>query len=75
MEHETWPDKQVAGLVARSFVALKVDVDKHGEIADRYQVSGIPAIVLLDADGRVVRRTEGYLPPSGMLQFLRSESQ
>jgi uncharacterized protein YyaL (SSP411 family) len=73
MEHETWPDKKVASLVMDSFVPLKVDVDKNGGVAERFEVSGIPAVLLLDADGRVVRRAEGYVPASGMMQFLRGE--
>jgi thiol:disulfide interchange protein len=70
MEHETWPNRGVAAQVMGAYVPLKVDVDKDAAAAERFGVSGIPAILLIDADGHIVRRNDGYLPPSGLLDFL-----
>jgi thiol:disulfide interchange protein len=70
MKHEVWPDAKVAATVSKGFVAVRVDVDHDNGLSDKYDVSGIPAVLVLDASGRVVRRHDGFLPLDGMLQFL-----
>jgi thiol:disulfide interchange protein len=74
MKRDVWPDREVARLVTKSYVALSVDVDRSPELADRYSVSAIPAVLVLDSDGRVLRRSDGYLPRDGVLQLLRPGS-
>ena len=69
MEHDVWPDVEVARLVAAGYVPLKIDVDRSQDVAARYDIATIPAVMLLDSDGTVLRRA-GYLPTSGMVRFL-----
>jgi thiol:disulfide interchange protein len=70
MKHEVWPDGEVTQAVTRGFIPVVVDVDLNTAASDRYEVPGIPALLLLDGDGRIVRRHDGYLPKAGVLQFL-----
>lgn len=70
MKHEVWPDPRVTAAVKASFVPVKVDVDTDSTLSDRYDVPAIPAVLVLDANGKIVRRHDGYLPLDGMLQFL-----
>jgi thiol:disulfide interchange protein len=70
MQHDVWPHPDVTGAVNARYVPLLVDADRDTVLGARYQVSAIPAVLLLDADGRVVKRHDGYLPRSGMLRFL-----
>jgi thiol:disulfide interchange protein len=70
MKHDVWPAAEVGQAVNASFVPLAVDVDRNGPVAERYGVNGIPAVMILDAEGHVVRQASGYLPASGVLQFL-----
>lgn len=70
MNHEVWPDPEIAALVSARYVPLKVDIDRHPEIAERYQVAGIPSVLVVDHDGHVLR-TASFLGPGGMRQFLR----
>jgi thiol:disulfide interchange protein len=46
------------------FIPIKVDADRGGgrSVAARYSVTGLPAFLLLNGDGEVVRRFDGYLP-------------
>jgi thiol:disulfide interchange protein len=55
----TYKDKAV---VARSkeFVPLLIDVDKHPELARKYDVTGIPRVIFMDAKGKVVTDFMGY---------------
>jgi thiol:disulfide interchange protein len=70
MKREVWPDGDVARTVTAGYVPVVIDVDHHTDLSDRYNVAGIPALLVLDADGRVVRRHDGYLPRDGVLRFL-----
>jgi thioredoxin-like negative regulator of GroEL len=64
----------VASAVSAGYVPVLVDADNDTVLASRYQVSSIPTILLLDADGRLVKRNNGFLPRSGMLRFLDESS-
>jgi len=70
MKHEVWPDADVARAIGAGYVPLMVDADHDEGLSARYQVESIPTLLLLDADGRVVKRNNGFLPKSGMLRFL-----
>ncbi len=70
MRHEVWPDPKVTATVTAGFVPVKVDIDKDNSLSDFYNVPAIPAVLVLDADGKLVRRHDGFLPLGGMLQFL-----
>ena len=70
MQHDVWPAAEVGRAVNASYVPLVIDVDRNGLVAERYGVTGIPAVMILDANGRVVRQASGYLPASGVLRFL-----
>jgi thiol:disulfide interchange protein len=73
MKHEVWPDADVARAIDSSYVALAVDADRDNGLSARYQVEGIPAVLILDADGRIIKRNDGYLPKAGMMKFLAAD--
>ncbi len=47
-----------------AFVPIRVNAEKGDgrNVAARYRVYGLPTFLVVDADGTVVRRFEGYLP-------------
>jgi len=71
MKHDVWPHPEVASAVIAGVVPVLVDADRDTVLGARYEVSSIPTLLLLDADGRVVKRNDGYLTRSGLLRFLR----
>jgi thiol:disulfide interchange protein len=72
MKHDTWTDSGVERAVSTSAVPLLVDIDKDPATASRYGIESIPTVVLLDGNGQVLR-TAGFLPPSGVLRFLKGQ--
>ena len=51
------------------FVLAKVDVDRNPELAQAFQVQGIPTVIGL-AGGKVVDGFQGALPPAELAAFL-----
>ena len=70
MEQTTFQDAKVVALT-RSFVPVRVDVDKNEALAGRFQVSGIPQAFILSPAGKVMTRTEGYHDATQFTAFLR----
>lgn len=60
MDAETFTDPGVADLMGR-FVCVKVDADARKDLVKQYGVKGLPTILLLDAEGQVVRKVSGFL--------------
>jgi len=60
--------KVAAGLAGRALV-LKVDTERHPELAARYDVRGIPNFVVLRG-GRVVSQHAGLAPAPEMQRWL-----
>jgi thiol:disulfide interchange protein len=75
MKHEVWPNAEVARAINAGYVPVAVDADQNNGLSDRYQVENIPTVLILDADGRVVKRNEGYLPRAGVMRFLAEAAQ
>jgi len=78
MERTTWSDPRVLE-AARPFVALRLDVTSaEGDAeryAERYQVTGMPTTVLIDARGNRVAGLTGYQDAALLAAALRSASE
>ena len=69
MKREVWPDDEVEQSVSDRFVPLHIDVDHSPTVAARYGIRSIPAIVVADAKGNVLRQAS-YMTPAETLAFL-----
>lgn len=77
MDRNTW---RAATVVARlqDVVPVRVNAEESGspsgmsgeDLADRYGVRGLPAQFLLDGQGRVLARADGYLSPTQFVGWL-----
>ncbi len=56
---------------AKDFVAVKVDGDDHKDLVKQYGVTAYPTIVLLDSDGKELRRAVGYRSVAEMVEMLK----
>jgi thioredoxin 2 len=66
--------KRVAADMAGRAVVLKVDTERHPDIATRFHVEGIPNFVVLK-DGQVVLQQAGLVPSSQMTKWLEAASR
>jgi hypothetical protein len=64
MDTVTYPDPRVAPFLRAHFVPVKVPVKQNRDLAEQYQVSWTPNVVIADERGTVHERIEGFLPPA-----------
>ncbi|MEO8516982.1 MAG: thioredoxin domain-containing protein [Flavobacterium sp.] len=59
MEKNTWNNKEV-DLIMENFIPVKMDVDSNWELAKKYNISSIPYMYILDANGKVIHQFSDY---------------
>jgi YHS domain-containing protein len=71
MERDSFPDADVIEHAQRSFVPLKLRSDVHERLALGFNLSGLPATVLVAPTREIVAIRQGYLGPDELEQVLR----
>ncbi|KTG09345.1 thioredoxin domain protein [Haloprofundus marisrubri] len=71
MDAETYAEPRIAANVNDDFVPVRVDVDRHPCVRERYNMGGFPSTVFVTPSGGVISGA-GYLGPEGMRQVLDS---
>lgn len=59
LEAEAFKNQDIISL-SKSFVPVKVDCDKEGEIAKKFQIRGLPTILFTSPDGNLIHQVIGY---------------
>lgn len=71
LDEKTWPDPAVAGWIKDHAVAVRIDADKdRPDLARTYSIRSFPTVVLMDGDGKEIRRSMGFQQPADMLAWL-----
>lgn len=50
-----------------------VDIDQNSDMAVKYAIRGVPTIVVVDDDGKEVRRKSGVMTETELIYFLKDE--
>jgi thiol:disulfide interchange protein len=68
MDEDVFVDPRVQKALLE-FVPIKVDTEKGGgrAVANRYRVAGLPAYLVVNGEGELVGRFDGYLPVEAFL--------
>ena len=70
MERDSFPDADVIEHAQRSYVPLKLRSDVHEQLALGFNLSGLPATVLVAPNREIVAIHQGYLGPDELEQVL-----
>ena len=62
MDSTSYSDDEVAEIINRDFVPVKVYIDKRPDIRERYNMGGFPSTVFLNPEGYIIAG-ETYVPP------------
>ena len=73
LDHKTYADPAVAAKLA-DYVNIKLDFTRSSEtteaLTEKYQIPGLPVVIFMDAEGRVLKRFTGFVGPEEMLSIL-----
>ena len=74
LKRNTFTNKEVAEFFNANFVNASVDVEKGVGIslAEKYNVSMLPTLIVAREDGKPILFTTGYLEPKEILKFARA---
>ncbi len=70
MDRIVYTAADVVAAASGSVIAVQLDGDEQRELVAKYGVKGYPTLLLLDADGAVLRRASGYQGVAAMVRFL-----
>ncbi|MGM0605506.1 MAG: DUF255 domain-containing protein [Halobacteriota archaeon] len=69
MDARTFGEPRIAAHVNDDFVPIRVDVDRHPRVRERYNVGGFPTVAFCTPAGKLLTGTT-YLGPDGFRQVL-----
>ncbi len=72
MEATTYHDPRVQELLAKSFIAVKIDVDSRPDLEQRYAEYGWPATVIFSPNAEEIGKYRGYIAPDDFVEILRT---
>jgi len=61
MDKETLADKDVAGVLNKDFVFLRVDTAKSPDVSMLYKIYGTPSSWFLESSGKRILQAPGYM--------------
>jgi len=66
--------KQVKDAVGEKATIIKIDVDKNPELANSYNISGVPTLILFK-DGKTLWRQSGVVPAHELKRIIGEHSK
>ena len=70
LDEDTFTDQRVKQKFVQRYILVKVNVDQNPELASKYQVYGLPSLIIMDSNGNEIKRQEGFLTPVELLNIL-----
>ena len=70
MEKTTFTNADVAQRISRDFVAVKVDADQNKDLVKDLGIKGLPAILIVSPDLKVIERISGFQTPEALIPKL-----
>jgi uncharacterized protein len=69
MDRRCYGDLEVAAEINRWFIPVRVDADRRPDVADRYDLGGLPTTAFLNADGEILGGGT-FVPPERLMEAL-----
>ena len=69
MKGTTWASPAVKEAL-KSYVPVRVDVDRNKELAKQFQISSIPHLFIVNADGRILREMAGAATADEFIEWI-----
>jgi thiol-disulfide isomerase/thioredoxin len=74
MSENTFPDPIAGEYFNKNFINAKIDMEKGEgvDLAQQYEIGCYPNLLILDADGKVLHRTAGYMEVDELISFAKT---
>lgn len=71
LKKKTFPDEEVGKLFNENFINVAIDMEKGDGplLTEQYGVYAYPTLLIIDADGKIVTYTQGYMKPKDLINF------
>lgn len=71
LKRNTFPDKAAGEYFNKNFVNIALDMEKGDgpAIAEKFQVTAYPTLIITDADGKMITYTRGYVEAAQLIEF------
>ena len=74
LDEKTWPDAALKQWIASNAIPIRIDTDAtRKDLAEKLQIRSYPTVLLLDAEGRELRRILGFQKPETMKAWLEGK--
>lgn len=70
----TFQDPSVVQLINSRYIPVKVNLEQESTIANQYDISTFPTIIILDGKHNVVDKFSGYMPANSLVAKLQAVS-
>lgn len=71
MDAKTYSEPSIKQLMAKHYIAIKVDQDSRPDLSNKYEKYGWPATIIFNSDGLELAKRSGYIEPIEMKQLLK----
>lgn len=71
LKKNTFPNKAAGELFNKNFINIALDMEKGDgpAIAEKYNVTAYPTLIITDADGNIITYTRGYVEAPQLIEF------
>jgi thiol:disulfide interchange protein DsbD len=74
LDEKTWPDAALKAWIQQHAIAIRIDTDaRRKDLGEKLQIRSYPTVLLLDAEGRELRRSLGFQTPETMKAWLEGK--
>lgn len=77
LQKTTFKDAKAAAYFNKHFINISINVEK-GEgisLAKQWEIEGLPTLLILDGNGKIIASHVGYVNGSGLLEFAKEASK
>lgn len=64
--------EKVSEKLGDSLEVIKIDIDKHPDLANKYEIMSVPTLLFFFG-GELIRRETGFMPEEKILDLIKSD--
>lgn len=74
MDEDVFPDSEVQALINRYYVPVRIDESVDAATFQKYGITGIPTLIVLDSDGEEITR-DGFMDVEDFKTWLKDTAE